>query len=114
VHFEFHSEGDFSRISNELAISAYRIVQEALSNIMKHAHAGFARVSLALSADALHIEVVDDGEGFDPALALDGIGIIGMRERVFAVGGSIHVQSRPGEGTLVAITLPLADGTRPA
>jgi two-component system sensor histidine kinase UhpB len=114
VHFEFHSEGDFSRISNELAISAYRIVQEALSNIMKHAHAGFARVSLALSADALHIEVADDGEGFDPALALDGIGIIGMRERVFAVGGSIHVQSRPGEGTLVAITLPLADGTRPA
>jgi two-component system sensor histidine kinase UhpB len=116
VHFEFHSKGDFSRISNELAISAYRIVQEALSNIMKHSNAGFARVSLVLldADDALRIEVADDGEGFDPALALDGIGIIGMRERVFAVGGSIRVQSRPGEGTLVAITLPLADGTRPA
>jgi two-component system sensor histidine kinase UhpB len=112
VHFEFASKGDFSRISNELAISAYRIVQEALSNIMKHSKAGFARVSLALSEDALKIEVLDDGEGFDPALASEGIGIIGMRERVFAVGGSIRVQSRPGEGTLVAITLPLADGTR--
>jgi two-component system sensor histidine kinase UhpB len=109
VHFEFHSEGDFSKIGNELAISAYRIVQEALSNIMKHAHAGFARVSLVLSEtdDALHIEVQDDGEGFDPALSSEGIGIIGMRERVFAVGGSIHVDSSPGQGTLVAITLPL-------
>jgi two-component system, NarL family, sensor histidine kinase UhpB len=109
VHFEFESQGDFSKIGNELAISAYRIVQEALSNIMKHSHAGFARVSLMLSDEdgALHIEVQDDGEGFDPAVASEGIGIIGMRERVFALGGGIHVQSRPGEGTLVAITLPL-------
>ncbi|WP_036172120.1 ATP-binding protein [Massilia sp. 9096] len=112
VHFEFDSKGDFSRIGNELAISAYRIVQEALSNIMKHSQAGFARVSLTLSdaAHALQIEVRDDGEGFDPALASEGIGIIGMRERVFALGGTIQVQSRPGEGTLVAISLPL-DGT---
>lgn len=111
VHFEFESQGDFSRIGNELAISAYRIVQEALSNIMKHSQAGFARVTLTLSDEdgALHIEVQDDGEGFDPAVASEGIGIIGMRERVFALGGSIHVQSRPGEGTLVAITLPLND-----
>jgi two-component system sensor histidine kinase UhpB len=116
VHFEFHSEGDFSKIGNELAISAYRIVQEALSNIMKHSRAGFARVSLVLAESstpggALHIEVQDDGEGFDPALASEGIGIIGMRERVFALGGSIRVQSSPGEGTLVAITLPLGGAT---
>jgi len=111
LHFEFESQGDFSKIGNELAISAYRIVQEALSNIMKHSKAGFARVSLVLSDEdeALHIDVQDDGEGFDPAVASEGIGIIGMRERVFALGGSIHVQSRPGEGTLVAITLPLSD-----
>jgi two-component system sensor histidine kinase UhpB len=116
VHFEFDSKGDFSRIGNELAISAYRIVQEALSNIMKHSQAGFARVSLTLSdaAHALQIEVRDDGEGFDPALASEGIGIIGMRERVFALGGTIQVQSHPGEGTLVAISLPLTDGTSDA
>jgi two-component system sensor histidine kinase UhpB len=107
--FDFHTEGDFTRIGNELAISAYRIVQEALSNIMKHAGAGFVRVSLVLSEanDALQIEVLDDGEGFDPALASEGIGIIGMRERVFALGGSIQLRSTPGEGTLVAIALPL-------
>jgi two-component system sensor histidine kinase UhpB len=113
VHFEFHSEGDFSRLGNELAISAYRIVQEALSNIMKHSQASFAQVSLVLSDqdEALHIEVGDDGEGFDPAVASEGIGIIGMRERVFAVGGTIQVRSRPGRGTTVAITLPLKDDT---
>jgi two-component system sensor histidine kinase UhpB len=107
VQVEFHSEGDFSKLGNELAISAYRIVQEALSNVMKHANATFARVSLVLSDsdDALRIEVQDDGEGFDPAVASEGIGIIGMRERVFALGGSMHVESRPGEGTLVAIVL---------
>jgi len=111
VDFEFDARGDFSGIGNELAISAYRIVQEALSNVMKHSQAGSARVSLALEeADAsLRIEVQDDGEGFDPALASEGIGIIGMRERVHALGGSIRVHSRPGEGTLLSITLPLAD-----
>jgi two-component system sensor histidine kinase UhpB len=113
VHFAFHSEGDFSQLGNELAISAYRIVQEALSNIMKHAKAASAEVSLVLSSedDALHIEVGDDGEGFDPALASEGIGIIGMRERVFALGGTIQVRSQPGRGTTVAITLPLKDDT---
>jgi two-component system sensor histidine kinase UhpB len=113
VHFAFHSEGDFSQLGNELAISAYRIVQEALSNIMKHAKAASAEVSLVLSSedDALHIEVGDDGEGFDPALASEGIGIIGMRERVFALGGTIQVRSQPGRGTTVAIKLPLKDDT---
>jgi two-component system sensor histidine kinase UhpB len=113
VHFAFHSEGDFSQLGNELAISAYRIVQEALSNIMKHSLASAAEVSLVLSSEdqVLHIEVGDDGEGFDPALASEGIGIIGMRERVFALGGSIQLRSQPGRGTTVAITLPLHGDT---
>jgi two-component system sensor histidine kinase UhpB len=111
VDFAFHSEGDFSRLGNELAISAYRIVQEALSNIMKHAGASSAEVSLVLleADDSLHIEVDDDGAGFDPAVSSEGIGIIGMRERVFAVGGTIQMRSQPGRGTTVAITLPLKD-----
>jgi two-component system sensor histidine kinase UhpB len=107
--FEFHSEGDFARLSNELAISAYRIVQEALSNVMKHAHATSAQVRLVLdeAAQTLRIVVADDGNGFDPASASEGIGIIGMRERVYAVHGVMDVRSSPGGGTVVAITLPL-------
>ncbi len=108
--FAFHSEGDFSRLGNELAISAYRIVQEALSNVMKHAGASFAQVSLVLDEDdnVLRIAVEDDGQGFEPALSSEGIGIIGMRERVYALRGAIAVRSAPQRGTTVAITLPLS------
>lgn len=111
--FSFHSEGDFSQLGNELAISAYRIVQEALSNVMKHAGATSAQVSLILSEPKheLHIEVADNGAGFDTKSASEGIGIIGMRERVDALGGSIVVHSSPGKGTVVAISLPLQGAT---
>ena len=107
--FDLHSEGDFARLSNELAISAYRIVQEALSNVMKHAAARSAHVSLLLDEGKgmLRIRVVDDGAGFDTASASEGIGIIGMRERAYALHGTIEVRSSPGEGTDVAIALPL-------
>jgi len=111
--FTFHSEGDFSKLGNELAISAYRVVQEALSNVMKHSGATAAQVSLVLSQvdNALRIEVADNGSGFDTASASEGIGIIGMRERVYALGGSIDVRSTPGKGTVVAIALPLEGAT---
>ncbi len=110
IDFSFHSEGDFSKLGNELAISAYRIVQEALSNVMKHSGATSAQVSLVLAdgGDVLHIEVADNGHGFDTGTASEGIGIIGMRERVDALGGSIAVHSQPGEGTTVVIALPLS------
>lgn len=113
ISFSFHSEGDFSKLGNELAISAYRIVQEALSNVMKHSGATSAQVSLVLSEPdhELHIEVADDGAGFDTASASEGIGIIGMRERVYALGGSIVVHSEPAKGTVVAISLPLPGAT---
>jgi two-component system sensor histidine kinase UhpB len=111
--FEFQSEGDFARLESELAISAYRIVQEALSNVLKHARANSAHVTLALSdpENALHITVADNGVGFDPGSSSEGIGIIGMRERVYALHGRFELRSSPGEGTVVHITLPLTRAT---
>ncbi|HAV37761.1 MAG TPA: sensor histidine kinase, partial [Massilia sp.] len=111
--FAFHSEGDFSRLGNELAISAYRIVQEALSNVMKHAQASNAQVTLVLddAHEVLRIAVEDDGNGFDPAVSSEGIGIIGMRERVYALRGTMAVRSAPRRGTTVEITLPLTSPT---
>ncbi|HEU4850521.1 MAG TPA: ATP-binding protein [Telluria sp.] len=106
--FEFESDGEFSKLGNELAISAYRIVQEALSNIMKHSTASRAGVMLKMNEAALDIVISDDGDGFDPAVASEGIGIIGMRERVVAMGGTICIQSAPAAGTTIAISLPLA------
>jgi two-component system sensor histidine kinase UhpB len=108
--FEFHSEGDFSHLESELAISAYRIIQEALSNAIKHADATHVQVVLALSAgdSMLHIEVADNGAGFDVGGVSEGIGIIGMRERVYAMKGTISFTSSADGGTVVAIALPTA------
>jgi two-component system sensor histidine kinase UhpB len=108
-HFEFHSEGDFTGLGSELAISAYRIIQEALSNVLKHAGATHAQVSLMLSddEDMLHIEIDDDGAGFSTGTTSSGIGIIGMRERVYAMGGKIDFSSEPNKGTVIAIALPI-------
>ncbi|TFW25778.1 HAMP domain-containing protein [Massilia arenosa] len=106
--FEFHAEGDFSRVEGEVAISAYRIVQEALSNIMKHATASRASVTMTLGEEELDIAIRDNGAGFDTGRASEGIGIIGMRERVVAMGGAMKIDSSAESGTEVNITLPLA------
>ncbi|MGV7209283.1 sensor histidine kinase [Oxalobacteraceae bacterium A2-2] len=100
------ASGDFSRLEGGMAISAYRIVQEALSNIVKHARAGQAVVTLAVEQGGLRMEIVDDGAGFDPALASAGIGLVGMRERVAAYDGEIAIASALRAGTRIAIFLP--------
>lgn len=95
----------------EVEIQLVRIVQEALANVRKHARAAHATVRLALEDDALVIEVVDDGRGFDPALeshtGWPRFGLQTMRERAQAVGGRFEVESSPGAGTLIAVALPV-------
>ncbi len=83
----------------------YRLVQEALNNVVKHAAAKSAEVRVATGKGAIEVEVRDDGEGFDPALG-PGRGLLGMRERVELLGGTIAIDSRPGEGATVSATLP--------
>ncbi|MYN07485.1 sensor histidine kinase [Pseudoduganella aquatica] len=108
--FEFQAEGDFSKLDSAVAISAYRTVQEALSNVVKHARATRVTVSLRQAAgpqgSTLLIEVADNGKGYDPAQASPGIGIIGMRERADAFGGSLAIATGH-QGTTIAIRLPL-------
>lgn len=94
-----------------------RIAQEALANVRKHAHAHRVRLTLSYLDDATLLDVRDDGIGFDPAApARDGpgggFGLTGMRERLAACGGTLTVESAPGQGTTVAAALPRgpADG----
>jgi len=89
-------------MDSAVAISAYRIVQEALSNVAKHAR------EVDVAGDALRITVADNGKGFDPALVAGGIGIAGMRERVAAYAGTFDLSSMPGAGTVITIRLPPA------
>lgn len=110
--FRFSAEGDLSKLDGAMAISAYRIIQEALSNIVKHAQASQATVALALREGSLHIEVSDNGRGFDPARQAEGIGIVGMRERVAAFEGRFTLHSDSG-GSVLEASLPLGAGVAP-
>jgi signal transduction histidine kinase len=84
----------------------YRLVQEALNNILKHASAKKASVAVRLGGDRVRIAVRDDGDGFDPAAVADGRGLLGMRERIELLGGEIDIRSEPGGGTEIAARLP--------
>jgi signal transduction histidine kinase len=85
----------------------YRIAQEALANVVRHAHAGSATVSVGVDAGRLRLEVTDDGVGFDTAVSQPGhLGQRSMRERAAALGGSLGVASRLGGGTTVSAEVP--------
>ena len=94
------------RLPDHLEATAYYIGSEALTNVAKHARATEARVTFAREGDVLRFEIVDDGRGgADPR---DGSGILGLRDRAEAVGGTLFVISPPGKGTTVTATLPLS------
>lgn len=108
-HFQFSASGDFSQLNADIAISAYRIVQEATSNILKHAQASQVDIELQLDAKAhrLSITITDNGHGFDPQQVAAGIGISGMRERVLVLDGEFELRSQIGGGTRIGISVPV-------
>jgi signal transduction histidine kinase len=96
----------------ELTLSLFRVVQEALQNALKHGKGQTVTVDLRGVSNGLALTISDDGEGFNVDSAWGaGLGLISMSERIEAVGGTFDLRSRPGEGTLVAITVPLAVDT---
>jgi signal transduction histidine kinase len=88
----------------------YRLVQEALTNAVKHAAAKQVEVTVQGGDDEIRIAIHDDGCGFDLALATGGRGLTGMRERIELFGGTIEVGSEPGKGTEITATVPLSEG----
>ena len=95
------------RLPEHLEATAYYIVSEALTNVVKHAHATGATVRVGCDGDVLRLEVTDDGRGgADPDA---GTGILGLRDRAEAAGGTLSFVSPPGRGTSVTAALPLAD-----
>jgi two-component system, NarL family, sensor kinase len=96
------------RLPAAVEVAAYRIVQEALTNVARHARAGSARVRLTLSANALCVEVCDDGIG-QIAPRMDGVGLGSMRERAEEIGGRFTFTAVPGRGTTVMAVLPVTE-----
>ncbi len=89
---------------SEVETAMYRIVQEALNNAMKHGGARHAHVEVAEDDSCVRITVRDDGNGFDPVAHTDGFGLLGMRERVELLHGTLEVTSSPGQGTTIDAT----------
>ena len=99
----------------EMEIACFRVVQETLTNVIRHAGAKVVTVKLEVTPEQVRIEVRDDGCGFDPSAALSAVagrrrlGLAGMRERMDLLGGELEIDSAPGRGTTVVATLPLGD-----
>jgi signal transduction histidine kinase len=94
------------RLESEIENTLYRLVQEALSNVLKHASAERVSVELVEDDDFVTLAVRDDGSGFDPEQHTEGFGLLGMQERADLVHGTISIDSAPGRGTTVRATIP--------
>jgi PAS domain S-box-containing protein len=108
VTVDFHHEGVPERISKAVALGLFRVLQEALTNGVKHSRTHEFRVVLRGEDDVISLEVVDRGVGFDvQARSSNGLGLLSMRERLALIGGGIAIDSRPGHGTAVRVHVPL-------
>ncbi|MFI1510292.1 sensor histidine kinase [Streptomyces sp. NPDC020597] len=107
VHVDVRLSGEQRPVPTVIDLSAYRIVQEALTNVVRHAGTGRCRVAVDYGDGELSVEVVDDGRGTTGNGSAHGFGIIGMRERVGLLGGHLSAGPRPEGGFRVAASLPL-------
>ncbi len=104
-----HSE--VPRLKGRVATAAYRITQEALTNVARHAGASNVDVSLSVKNDVLQVTVADSGQGFDPGnlSETEGLGLAGMRERAGLAGGTLTITAEQGRGTTVSLKIPIGD-----
>jgi PAS domain S-box-containing protein len=111
---ELRAEADSGRLPSEIETTCFRVVQEALANIVRHAHAQGVQVQVEQSAIAIRLAIQDDGIGFDAGQALARAtqgtsgGLLGMQERVALCGGQLTIESAPGGGTTIRVWIPLA------
>lgn len=100
-----------ARLSPELEVCTYRVIQEAVTNVARHAEATSCRVHIRRLPRSLQVSIADDGKGFDTAAAHghpgQGLGLVSVRERVASLGGSLRVDSRSGAGTNLMVELPI-------
>lgn len=110
IQAEFQAAGlPAQRLPRDLENVVYRVIQEALTNILKHAQASHVSVILELRAEQLRVIIEDDGQGFDLSLlpsSRGGLGLLGMRERVALVGGTVTIETEIGAGTTIFAQLP--------
>jgi signal transduction histidine kinase len=109
LHIEYVQKDVPTRLPQGVAVSVFRVLQEALSNVVKHSGARHCRVTLEGATDVLHLEVIDDGRGFDGAAmsGKHGVGLLSMQERLKLVNGNVVIDSKVGAGAAVRAYVPL-------
>lgn len=108
LNVQVHSDALPEELPDEYRTCIYRLFQEALNNSVRHARAKNVHVNLRCTGRTLQLVVQDDGQGFAPERE-KGLGLLGMEERVAYLHGSLHVDSRPGQGTTISVELPLPE-----
>jgi signal transduction histidine kinase len=121
VEVDTDLDDDLGAVDATVTVTAFRLVQEALTNAIRHGAAQRAHVRVRRVDDRLEVTVADDGSGFDPASLVPAdpdrphrLGLRGMRERVCVLAGTLHVTSQPGGPTIIHAVLPVAAASRPA
>src|SRR6185295_13799965 len=116
VEITFSHDGVPETVPAAVALSVFRVLQEAVTNVVKHAGVRHVTVALGSSSGEIRVEVVDAGTGFDPDAVMSGHapGLIGMRERARLLGGEVFIRSRPGAGTSISARVPLSAADPPA
>jgi len=109
IEVNFEATGDFSQLNRKSRTYIFRIVQEALNNIIKHSGAGIVNIELVRNRNHLYLSIADDGKGFDIGSVCLGNGLHNLRERVELLNGSINIFSEPGKGTTIEIQIPYKD-----
>ena len=109
IAVNFRSENITKEIPPDVAVCLYRIAQEGLRNIFKHAGATEVTISLVGKNDTIQLTIMDNGNGFDPdrVRGKQGLGLNSMKERAHLIGGSFHIKSKPGQGTEIEVLAPL-------
>ena len=111
TEFDLSVPANFPRLAPEAETALYRVVQEAVTNISRHAQAKKVEISLSHDAQTVYCSIIDDGIGFkqeeDTSPVITGVGLTSMRERVEALNGEINISSSPQAGTEIDIKLPL-------
>jgi PAS domain S-box-containing protein len=112
VRCRFDTEGELDGFSEQVNITLYRLVQECLTNVTKHAEAASVTISLKREGNQVRFDFEDDGRGFDPAGRKQGLGLIGLRERVESLGGRFEPQSAPGRGVRIRAVIPVQEESK--
>jgi two-component system sensor histidine kinase UhpB len=109
VHCQINCQNDFSQINDTVLVAIYRIVQECLTNVSRHANATWVKVQVINEGKRIRVDIIDDGVGFDMNALVEGFGLAGIKERVEGLDGQFQIKTAQNEGVAIHIKLPVIE-----